>query len=137
MNHVLSIKMINSRQLAQLVGPALSAMTLAEMINLSIWESTIPSVVFLNGAILFVAGISIVRVHNFWISSWTILLTLIGWLTLSLGLLRMFFPSVNRIGESISAYSLLIILFLVGLFLSWKGYYQNKDRNDKSVNGMQ
>jgi hypothetical protein len=129
--------MINSRQLAQLVGPTLSIMTLAEMINLSIWESTIPSVVFLNGTLFFVAGISIVRVHNFWINTWTILLTLIGWLTLSLGLLRMFFPSVNRIGESISTYSLLAVLFLVGLFLSWKGYNHNKDSNDKSVKEIQ
>ena len=137
MKQVSFIKMINSRQLAQLVGPTLSAMSLAEMINLSIWESTIPSVVFLNGAILFVAGISIVRVHNFWINSWTFLLTLIGWLTLSLGLLRMFFPSVNQVGKSISAYSLLAVLFLIGFFLSWKGYSPNKNSNDKSVKGMQ
>lgn len=121
--------MINSRQLAQLVGPTLSAITLAEMINLSIWESTIPSIVFLNGSILFVAGISIVRVHNFWTNSWTILLTLIGWLTLSLGLSRMFFPCVNQVGKSISAYSLLAVLFLIGLFLSWKGY--SPDKNSK------
>ena len=41
-------KMIYSRQLAQIIGPTLSVMTLSEMINLSIWESNIPGVTFLN-----------------------------------------------------------------------------------------
>ena len=59
--------MINSRQLAQIIGPTLSVMTLSEMINLSIWENNIPSVTFLNGVLLFVGGISIIRVHNFWV----------------------------------------------------------------------
>ena len=57
--------MINSRQLAQIIGPTLIVMTLSEMINLSIWESSIPSVTFLNGVLLFVGGISIIRIHNF------------------------------------------------------------------------
>ncbi len=49
------------------------------MINLSIWESNIPSVTFLNGVLLFVGGISVIRVHNFWVRNWTVLITL-NWL---------------------------------------------------------
>jgi hypothetical protein len=101
------------------------------MINLSIWASTIPSVTFLNGALLFVAGISIVRVHNFWVRSWTILITLTGWLTLLLGLFRMFFPAAKQGNESFSAYSLLTVLFLIGLFLTLKGYYPQKSSSDQ------
>jgi hypothetical protein len=123
--------MINSRQLAQIIGPTLSVITLSEMINLSIWASTIPSVTFLNGALLFVAGISIVRVHNFWVRSWTILITLTGWLTLLLGLFRMFFPAAKQGNESFSAYSLLTVLFLIGLFLTLKGYYPQKSSSDQ------
>ena len=119
--------MINSRHLAQLIGPTLSVMILAEMINFSIWEVNVPSVTFLNGALLFVAGISIVRVHNLWVRGWIILITLTGWLTLLLGLLRMLFPCAQQGNESYSAYSLLTVLFLVGLFLTWKGYFPNKN----------
>ena len=124
--------MINSRQLAQIIGPTLSVMTLSEMTNLSIWENNIPSVTFLNGVLLFVGGISIIRVHNFWVRNWTILITLIGWLTIILGLLRMFFPTAKQAGENFSTYLLLIFLFIFGLFLSLKGYYPTKNSSDKS-----
>lgn len=118
--------MINSRQLAQIIGPTLSITTLAEMINWSIWESNIPSVTFLNGTLLFVGGSSIIRVHNFWVRSWTILITLVGWLMIIIGLLRMFFPAVKQIGANLSPYLLLTVLFVIGLLLSFKGYYPNK-----------
>lgn len=124
--------MINSRQLAQIIGPTLSVMTLSEMINLSIWESNIPGVTFLNGVLLFVAGISIIRIHNFWVRGWTILITLIGWLTIILGLLRMFFPTAKQTGENLSTYLLLTVLFVTGLVLVFKGYYPIKDSSDKS-----
>ena len=124
--------MINSRQLAQIIGPTLSVMTLSEMINLSIWESNIPSVTFLNGVLLFVGGISIIRVHNFWVRNWTILITLIGWLTIILGLLRMLIPTAKQAGENFSTYLLLTVLFVTGLFLTLKGYYQNKNSSSKS-----
>ncbi len=119
--------MINSRQLAQLVGPTLSVMTLAEMVNMSIWENTIPSVTFLNGTLLFVGGISIVRVHNFWARNWTVLLTLIGWLMLLLGLLRMFFPTAKQPEEKFYMYLPLSVLCVVGFFLVVKGFYPIKN----------
>jgi hypothetical protein len=124
--------MINSRQLAQIIGPSLCVMTLSEMMNLSIWENNIPSVTFLNGALLFVGGISIIRVHSFWVRSWMVLITLIGWLIILLGLLRMFFPTVKQGGENFSTYSLLTVLFVIGIFLTLKGYYPNKSNSDKS-----
>lgn len=123
--------MLNSQQLDQIIGPTLSVMTLSEMMNLSIWESNIPSVTFLNGVLLFVAGISTVRVHNFWVRSWIILITLIGWLTILFGLLRMFFPTAKQAGENLSTYLLLAVLLIVGLFLTLKGYYPIKKYSDK------
>ena len=124
--------MINSRQLAQIIGPTLSVMTLSEMINLSIWETNIPGVTFLNGVLLFVGGISIIRVHNFWVRSWIILITLLGWVIIILGLLRMFFPAAQQAGENFSTYLLLTVLFVIGLFLVLKGYYPFKNSSDKS-----
>ena len=116
-----SIKMTNSQQLAQIIGPTLSVMTLAEMINLSIWEANMSSVTFLNGTLLFIGGISIIRIHNFWVRSWTILITLIGWSMLLIGALRMFFPTAKQAGENLSTYLLLTVLFVMGLFLTLKG----------------
>lgn len=124
--------MIHSRQLAQIIGPTLSLMTISEMINLSIWESNIPGVTYLNGVLLFVGGIAIIRVHNFWVRSWIILITLIGWITILLGVFRMFFPTAKQASENFSTNLLLTILFLIGLFLTLKGYFSTKNRADKS-----
>ena len=123
--------MITSRQLAQIIGPALSVVTLSEMINWSIWESNIPSITFLNGALLFLAGISIIRVHNIWIRSWPVLLTLIAWLTLIVGLLRMFLPTIKQSGENFLTYQPLSVLCIVGLFLTLKGYCPLKNNSNK------
>ncbi len=124
--------MIHSRQLAQIIGPTLSLMTLSEMINFSIWQNNIPSVTYLNGVLLFVGGIAIIRVHNYWIRSWIILITMIGWCTIVLGLLRMFFPTANQADEKLSTKLLLTILFVIGLFVTLKGYYTTKNSTDKS-----
>lgn len=118
--------MVHSQQLAQIIGPTLSVVALSEMIHLSIWENTIPSITFLNGALLFVGGISIVRVHNFWLRSWPLLITLVGWFTLLLGLLRLFFPTAQQAGEHFSTYVLLSVFFAIGTFLTLKGYYPRK-----------
>jgi hypothetical protein len=125
-------QMINSRQLAQIIGPTLSMITISEMMNLSIWEANTPAVTFLNGVLLFVGGISIIRVHNFWVRSWTVLITLIGWLTLLIGVLRMFFPTAKQAGENFSTYLLLTVLFVIGVFLTLKGYYPIKNSADKT-----
>jgi hypothetical protein len=124
--------MINSRQLAQIVGPTLSVMTIAEMVNRSIWENAIPSVTFLNGTLLFVGGLSMIRVHNLWVSNWTVLLTLTGWLMLLLGVLRMFFPTVEQTDEKIYLYLFLSVLSVVGLLLTVKGYYPTRNSSVKS-----
>lgn len=123
--------MIQARQHAQIIGPTLSIMTLSEMMNLSIWENNIPSVTFLNGVLLFVAGISIVRVHNFWVRSWTVLITFVGWLTILVGSLRMLFPTAKQGGENFLTYIILTVLLLTGILLTLKGYYPNKNSADK------
>ncbi len=124
--------MINSKQLAQIIGPTLSVMTVSEMINLSVWEINIPGLTFLNGVLLFVAGISIIRVHHCWVRNWSILITLMGWLATILGLFRMFFPTAKQAGENFSTYVLLSALLVMGLFLSAKGYYPFKNHLNKS-----
>lgn len=126
--------MINSRQIAQIIGPTLSVMTFSEMINLSIWENNIPSVTFMNGVLLFIGGISIIRIHNFWVGNWTILLTLIAWFSIILGLLRMLFPTAKQANENLMTYLILTVLLVIGLFLTLKGYYPNKNSANEIKN---
>lgn len=117
---------MESRELAKLIGPTLSVMSVSEMVNMHIWATNIPAVTYLNGILLFVAGLSIVRVHNIWIFNWRVTITLIGWVIIAGGLFRIFFPTATQGGENIPTYILVNVNLLTGLFLSYKGYVPEK-----------
>jgi hypothetical protein len=77
---------------------------------------------------LFIAGLAIVRAHNVWTRGWPILVTILGWLAVLGGLVRMLFPiRLAAIAASLGQNTGLIIgaaviLLVIGAFLSLKGY---------------
>jgi hypothetical protein len=114
--------MTNSKHIAQLIGPTLVAITLSEALNLRIWATDIAPVTYLNGCILFVVGLSIVRAHNLWRLAWPVLVTLIGWGAVVGGLFRMFAPRAHQGGQNPATYAVITLLLAIGVFLSIKGY---------------
>jgi hypothetical protein len=74
--------------------------------------------------LLFVAGLAIVRVHNLWIRGWPVLVTLIGWFLMLAGLARMAAPiSAQQAGQNSAAlYGSMIVLFAIGVVLTFKAY---------------
>jgi hypothetical protein len=54
--------MANSRNLAGILGPTLVALSISEALNYRIWDVGIPQAIYLNGCLLFVAGVAIVRI---------------------------------------------------------------------------
>ena len=119
--------MTGSRQIAGLLGPTMIAIAITEALNLRIMASPPPSigVVYMNGTLLFVAGLAIVRGHNRSPGSWPILVTLVGWLAMLAGLVRMFAPASAESGAP-WVYGLLIILLGVGILLTFKAYAREK-----------
>jgi len=61
--------MADPRHMAGLAGPTLMAVTASEALNLDIWSGVSPALVYLNGVLLFVAGLAIVRTHNVWVEA--------------------------------------------------------------------
>ncbi|MBX3371145.1 MAG: hypothetical protein KF793_12220 [Nitrospira sp.] len=84
--------MAQSKQVAALLGPSLIAVSVTESLNLEIFTNTSAPLTYLNGTLLFVAGLTIVRAHNYWMPRWPVLITLTGWLLLLGGLIRMVAP---------------------------------------------
>ncbi len=111
-----------SKLIASLLGPVLTASTLTEAINLHIYTTRTPQVTFLNGMILFVLGLAVVRFHNLWRRSWVIIITIMGWMILLSGLFRMLFPDAQQASISPVTYAVIIGLSLVGLFMTFKAY---------------
>jgi hypothetical protein len=83
---------------------------------------------FSSGILSLLAGIAIVRVHNVWSGGWQIIITVLGWLAIVGGLVRMWFPEraapiATALGGASAALVVggLVILAL-GAFLSYKAY---------------
>ena len=90
--------MANSKTLAGLIGPTLIALAAALLINLGSISTLVesvsrdPALVLVSGVLSFVAGLAVVRVHNYWAGDWAVLVTILGWLLLVGGLVRILFP---------------------------------------------
>ena len=111
-----------STLIASLIGPVLMAVTTTETLNLKIWQKVEPSLVHLNGLILFAAGLAILRFHPGWSADWRSLVTLSGWMLLAAGLYRMLRPAAPQMGQGPATYVLTGLLWGLGLLLTIKGY---------------
>ncbi len=78
-------------------------------------------VVYLNGVLLFVGGIAIVQAHNLWRGS-PLLVTLTGWGTLALGLVRMIAPEAAQARAGPVTSAIFVALLALGGLLSVLGY---------------
>lgn len=122
--------MEKSKSIAGLVGPTLIVMALSEMRlwNPTLYDTQIVPLIYLNGVLLFVAGLAIVKNHNIWVYGWQSLVTIIGYIVIIVGLFRMFFPQVQKAEfDNNSSFLIVeIILVLIGIFLTFKAYFPTK-----------
>ena len=120
--------MANSRQIAGLLGPGLSALLISEfpLVQPHLYDEQIAPVVYLSGTLFFVAGLAIVRAHNLWVRAWPVLITATGWLFLILGLVRMFAAAQYRqVSAAASSTTFMVLegaLLVVALFITYYGY---------------
>lgn len=115
--------MTESRSIAGLLGPTCIAIAVSEAVNLRALADPPASVglVYLNGTLLFIAGLAIVRAHNRWALAWPVLVTVLGWVAILGGVLRMIAPGSTQSGGA-WVYALLIALFGTGVVLTVKAY---------------
>jgi hypothetical protein len=138
--------MRNSEILAALIGPTLLASSAMLLINLDSMPAIIeelsrsPMLIILAGYAAFVPGLAIVYFHNRWAFGWPLFITLIGWLSVIVGLVRMLFPVqltqvVTRAAPSSTLQPALfvvgVVFLIVGGILSVKAYPRG-ERADRS-----
>lgn len=116
-----------SKSIAGIVGPTLIVMVASELKwwNASLYDEQIVPLVYLSGVLLFIAGLSIIKRHNFWVRSWQTSITLSGWVVIFLGFIRMFFPQAYKaqFKNDTIAFVVEILLIALGLFLTFKAYW--------------
>ena len=113
---------MDARQLAALIGPTMIAVGATEALNMHMFELQIAPVVYLDGAIMFVVGLALVRAHNEWTRNWPVLITVTAWMLLFGGLYRMIAPTAPQATAGAASNAMFAIIVLAGLVLSYQGY---------------
>ena len=111
-----------SRHIGSVLGPTLLVVTISEWINFGIWSENLPPVTYLNGMMLFAAGMAIVRFHSRWRPAWVVSITIVGWLMLAGGLYRLFFPTAPQADPTAATCAFVALLGILGAIMTFKSY---------------
>jgi hypothetical protein len=127
--------MTASKTIAALLGATLVATAAMVLANLDAMPTLVeelsksPMLIVLAGYAAYVPGLAIVYFHNQWTGGWPVLVTLVGWLSLVIGLIRMVFP-MQLAGIMAKAAPAMtgvlppigVVFLLIGGVLSFKAY---------------
>jgi hypothetical protein len=120
--------------LAKLLGPILVVVAAGVLMNRKSLGALAqgllgnPALLFLLGFLDFVSGLAIVLIHNVWVADWWIIITLLGWLLLVRGMVRILISDqVKPYGAKMlknpnAATGSLAVTIGLGLVLSYFGY---------------
>ena len=121
--------------LAKLIGPILVVAALGLLANRKAVHALAQEILhshallYLFGMLDFAVGLAIVITHNVWVGDWPVIITLLGWLMIVRGAVRVLIPDqVKEFGarmlkrNEVVAASLAIVLVL-GLILCFFGYF--------------
>jgi hypothetical protein len=84
--------------LAKLIGPVALVLGIGILVNRSAMRAVLDefirnrALVFIAGLITMPAGLAVVLMHNVWVADWPVLITVLGWLALISGAVRLAAP---------------------------------------------
>jgi hypothetical protein len=82
--------------------------------------------VMLSGYLALILGLVTVILHNLWVADWRVTITILGWIALVKGIVRIGFPGVPQKSvfknKPILTQILLVIAILLGGWLIWMSY---------------
>jgi hypothetical protein len=126
--------MTTSIILAQILGLYLIIMSVAMLVNKRYYQDAMivmlqnSGVMFLTAIITLLLGVLLIVFHNIWVLDWRIVITILAWLGLIKGIVRMFFPKVivkwsNSIQNDRVYCISLGICTALGVYLAYKGFF--------------
>ena len=78
-----------------------------------------------TGYITFLLGLVTVVLHNLWVPDWRVSITILGWVTLCKGYMKIAFPEhVHKKAQMFKKTQWLwgIVIFLIGLWFFWMSF---------------
>ena len=127
--------MTTSIFLAMLIGPVALVVGLGILLNAAMFRRLAEefladdALVYLSGLITMTGGMAVVLTHNLWVGDWRVIITILGWLMVIGGAVRIAFPQITeRIGRlwlkrpAVTLTVSAAIWLAFGLLLSYFGY---------------
>ncbi|CEK09489.1 hypothetical protein [Legionella hackeliae] len=121
--------------LAQVIGWYLIIVSLYTLFRQEHLKAVMGDILVQRALLVFIAtitiilGLLLVISHNVWVMGWPVIITIIGWLTLIVGILRLMVPEFSqKAGQwwlANPTYLLVtaVILLLIGLYLLYRVYF--------------
>jgi hypothetical protein len=118
---------------AQVIGLWLFLVALATLVHHPRFRKTIsetlshPGLMTFSGLIALALGLLIVISHNIWVAAWPVLVTLVGWVLIFQGVMRLFWPDAfaKMMRDMMAGKGFAVmnwVWLLVGLYLIWQGF---------------
>ena len=120
--------------IARIVGPLFALMALGMLFNRDTYGVIMAefaesrALIYLSGTIALITGIVFVHFHNLWVADWRVIITVIGWLSILKGVVRLLYPQiVRKAGRRFANNANLmtgsgVITLVLGAFLSFQGF---------------
>lgn len=120
--------------IARIIGPLFALIALGMIFNRETYGVIMAefaesrALIYLSGSIALITGIVVVQFHNLWVADWRVIITVIGWLSVWKGIIRLLYPQiVRRVGRRFADSSRLMTgsgaaIFVLGAFLTLKGF---------------
>ena len=128
--------MLTSIFIAKLMGPILLVVGISILIDEKSFRAMAKEVlgsralIYLFGIIDLLLGLVLVTVHNVWVMDWRVIITLIGWISIVRGVVRMLCTSyIMKNGPKLLRkqgllIGVAIVMLILGAVLSYYGYAQ-------------
>jgi hypothetical protein len=128
--------MQRSIYLAKLIGPLLLVIGLSLTLNADTFRALAAqavndrALIYITGVLTLLAGLALVNAHNEWVGDWRVVITLLGWLFVISGVVRIIFTrAVESLGASMVAATTNawivgegVVFLVLGAWLSFMGY---------------
>ncbi len=122
--------------IARLMGPLLVVIGVGVLLNVANYSAMIaeaahsPTLIYISGLLTLPLGLAILNVHRAWTSDWRVIITILGWLLVIGGVIRIVLPQFTATLAT-TLYSgtaglviFAVIMLVLGGFLSFEGYRQ-------------
>ena len=120
--------------IARIIGPLFALMALGMLFNRDTYGVIMAefaesrALIYLSGTIALITGIVFVHFHNLWVADWRVIITVIGWLSILKGVIRLLYPQiVRKVGRRFANNARLMtgsgaVILALGAFLSFHGF---------------